>query len=87
MQQDLTKISYTVCISSYSFRGIFLNLEIVEVRIVAANFNFLPNKLNFCCANYSREETIQGRKLYEEIRYSEKGTKFFIKISILDLTD
>ena len=21
------------------------------------------------CGNYSREETIQGRKLYEEIRY------------------
>ena len=32
-------------------------------------FNFLPNKLNFCCGNYSREETIQGRKLYEEMRY------------------
>ena len=24
--------------------------------------------------NYSREETIQGRKLYEEIRYSNKCT-------------
>ena len=23
------------------------------------------------CGNYSREETIQGRKLYEEIRYSK----------------
>ena len=23
------------------------------------------------CGNYSREETIQGRKLYEEIRYIE----------------
>ena len=37
--------------------------------MVAANFNFLPNKLNFCCGNYSREETDQGRKLYEEIWY------------------
>ena len=33
----------------------FLNLEI---QIVAANFNFLPNKLNFCFRNYSRKETI-----------------------------
>ena len=23
------------------------------------------------CGNYSREETIQGRKLYEEIRYTK----------------
>ena len=40
--------------------------------MVAANFNFLSNKLNSCCGNYSREETIQGWKLYEEIWY-----KFF----------
>ena len=26
--------------------------------LVATNFIFLPNKLNFCCGNYSREETI-----------------------------
>ena len=25
--------------------------------------------MNPCCGNYSKEETIQGRKLYEEIRY------------------
>jgi len=24
----------------------------------------------YSCGNYSREETIQGRKLYEEIRYA-----------------
>ena len=42
--------------------------KLKEIQIVAANFNFLPNKLNFCWGNYSREETIQGRKLYEEIR-------------------
>ena len=32
-------------------------------------FNFLLNKLYFCFENYSREETIQGWKLYEEIWY------------------
>ena len=27
------------------------------------------NKLNFCCGKYSREESIQDSKLYEEVRY------------------
>ena len=27
---------------------------------------FQLNKLNFCCGNYLREETIQGQKLYED---------------------
>ena len=27
------------------------------------------------CGNYSREETIQGRKLYEEIRYMQNISK------------
>jgi hypothetical protein len=29
-----------------------------KIKIVAANFNLLDNKLNFCCGNYSRAETI-----------------------------
>ena len=29
------------------------------MQIVAKNLNFLPNKLNFCCGNYSREETLR----------------------------
>ena len=48
-----------------------LNLEIVEnsnMYLVAANFNFLPNKLNFHCGNYSSEEPIQELKLHEEIK-------------------
>ena len=40
-----------------------------QIKIVAAIFQFLLNKLNSSCENYSREETIQGRKLYEERRY------------------
>ena len=52
-------------ISSYSF----LNMEIVansnNCRTISI---FLPIKLNFCCGNYSREETIQERKLCEEIQ-------------------
>ena len=40
--------------------------------MVAVNFHFLPNKLNFCCGNNSREEIIQERKLFAEIRYAKK---------------
>ena len=67
------KIS-TYHISSYSFHRnySFLNLEIVANSNSCRNISiFLLNKLNFCCRNYSREETIQGRKLYEEIQYME----------------
>ena len=29
--------------------------------VVATNFNYLPNKLNFCYGNYSREGTTYSR--------------------------
>ena len=46
-------------ISLYSFQGnySFLNLEMVGNSVVAANFIFFCNKLNFCYKNYSTEET------------------------------
>ena len=49
-------------ISSYSFRGnySFLNLTLCTVTF---------NHSTYRWGNYSREETIQGRKLYEKIRY------------------
>ena len=49
-------------ISSYSFRGnySFLNLTLCTVTFGNSTYR---------CGNYSGEETIQGRKLYEEIRY------------------
>ena len=34
---------------------LFWVFEMKKIQIVAANFNFLPNKLNFCCGNYSRK--------------------------------
>ena len=40
--------------------------------VVATDFNFLPDKLNFFWGNYSRKATIQGQKLHEEIRYLNK---------------
>ena len=33
-------------------------------KIVAANFNSLPNKLNFCCRNYVR---IYGRHIVQKV--------------------
>ena len=41
---------------------ILFNFEIVGNSNSCRNF-FLTNKPNFCCGNYSREETIQGQKL------------------------
>ena len=61
-------------ISAYSFRGnySFLKVENVEIsysfRIMAF---FLLHKLNSYRGNYWRGETIQGRKLFAEIWYSE----------------
>ena len=48
---------YRISVNGFRRKYSFLNLEIVENSIVATNFNFLPNKLNICCRNYSREET------------------------------
>ena len=31
----------------------------LKIQIVAANLNFLPNKLDFCCGNFSRNYGMQ----------------------------
>ena len=51
-------------ISANSFRGnySFLNLTLSTVTFGHSTYR---------CGNYSREETIQGRKLFAEIRYIE----------------
>jgi hypothetical protein len=53
-------------ISANSFRGnyCFLNLALFTV-----NFDLYFINLNSCRGNYSREETIQGWKVFAEIRY------------------
>ena len=54
-------------ISAKSFRGNYSFFEFGNCRniqIVAANLNFLHNKLNFCCGNYSRAETIRGNTVF-----------------------
>ena len=45
---------------------LFWTWKFQKIQIVVANFNYLLNKLNFCCVNYVH---IQGRKLYEERQY------------------
>ena len=47
-------------------------------------FYYLCYKLNFCWRNYSRENTIQGRKLYEETLYDKYAETWFEDI-LLDL--
>ena len=51
------------CISANCFRG---NYSFLNLTLCTVTFGYSPCR----CGNYSREETIQGRKLYEEIRYA-----------------
>jgi hypothetical protein len=46
---------------------------------------FLLNKLNFCCGNYSREETNKGRNLYDDIGYSF-FYDFFFGLTVVEIT-
>ena len=59
----------TYCISSYSFRGNYSFLNLTLCTVTFGNSTYM-------CGNYSRKETIQGPKLYEEIRYVYMGAAF-----------
>ena len=58
----------TYRISSYSFRG---NYSVLDLEIQRSQYIRLKVTVNKCA------ETIQGRKLYEEIRYVEVGVNEF----------
>merc|ERR1711956_76215 len=60
-------------ISANSFRGnySFLNLTLCNVTFKHSTYR---------CGNYSREETIQGRKLFAEIRYMVKCLEIYVRI-------
>ena len=59
-------------ISANSFRG---NYSFLDLALFTVTFDLYFINLNSCRGNYSREETIQGRKLFAEIRYSETWLK------------
>ena len=136
--QQNKKIKYHIPEKVSAETILFWIRKFQKIQKVDKNFNFLPNKLIFCCGNYSKSdsmggntiyiskfivnfniqrpvqmtwsthtvfphivstetilfwlwpyvlwplitvhkcaETIQGRKLYEEIRYSKKATNTF----------
>ena len=52
-------------ISANSFRG---NYSFLNLTLFTVTFDLYFINLNSCRGNYSREETIQGRKLFAEIR-------------------
>ena len=70
---DRTDIKYLVISYFQLPHTVYPHIVAVEtflkIQIAAANFWFLPNRLNYCCGNYSREDTIRGWKMYEDIRY------------------
>ena len=53
-------------ISANSFHG---NYSFLNLALFTVTFDLYFINLNSCRGNYSREETIQGRKLFAEIRY------------------
>ena len=54
-------------ISANSFRG---NYSFLNLALFTVTFDLYFINLNSCRGTYSREETIQGRKLFAEIRYT-----------------
>ena len=58
-------MKYTYRISANSFRG---NYSFLNFALFTVTFDLYFINLNSCRGNYSREETIQGRKLFAEIR-------------------
>jgi len=66
-KQSKIKIRYyDYRISANSFRG---NYSFLNLALFTVTFDLYFINLNSCRGNYSREEAIQGRKLFAEIRY------------------
>ena len=60
-EQDLGLKKFKYRISANSFRGNYSFLSLTLCTVTFGNSTYR-------CGNYSREETIQGRKLFAEIR-------------------
>ena len=76
------------------------HIRSVLIGVEYQNYSFFEFNVMYCefgnstyrCGNYSREETIQGRKLYEEIRYliyvyPVKSIKVSMNVRIKSLYD
>ena len=63
--------TYTYRISANSFRG---NYSFLNLALFTVTFDLYFINLNSSRRNYSREETIQGRKLFAEIRELKKNS-------------
>ena len=61
-KNDISNHDFTYRISANSFRG---NYFFLSLTLCTVTFGYSTYR----CGNYSREETIQGRKLFAEIRY------------------
>ena len=66
-----SKVDMTYRISANSFRG---NYSFLNFALFTVTFDLYFINLNSCRGNYSREEIIQGRKLFAEIRYAHHIT-------------
>ena len=76
IENELYQIGYHI--SANSFRGnySFFNLTLCTVTFGRGTYR---------CGNYSREETIQGRKQFPEIRYFKKNQEWSIFLHVIQL--
>ena len=49
--------------------------KLLKIQIVAANFNFLPNKLIFCCWNYMRKYDMYLENLFYDAEQSQSASQ------------
>ena len=69
-------------ISANSFRGNYSFLKLFVQRSQYISIKFPLHKPSENRGNYSREETIQGRKLFAEIRYLLRKFCFFTLLNL-----
>ena len=72
------KSSYRI--SANSFRGNYSFLKFFVQRSQYISIKFPLHKPSENRGNYSREETIQGRKLFAEIRYMSLDIVYFLTV-------
>ena len=58
-----------ICVYRISANSFCRNYSFLNLALFTVTFDLYFINLNSCRGNYSREETIQGRKLFAEIRY------------------
>ena len=67
----LHTVAHTIdCVcSKMLYHGLNLGLSLSVFKLISCHIHWIAYRISYGCGNYSREETIQGWKLFVEIRY------------------